>query len=274
MEEREVKIRAAEALDKLQRTRPMVHHVTNFVVMNDTANVTLHVGASPVMAHALEEVEEMTSMADAVVLNLGTLEPDWVEAMILAGKKAAERGIPAILDPVGAGATSYRTAASRRVLEEARPAVVRGNPGEIGTLAGAGGEVKGVDSLGEPENLGEVAREVAARWGCAVAVTGKRDWVADGERLLALDNGHAWLTTLTGTGCMVTAVTGAFAAVEPDRVLAAVSALACFGVAAELAAERAAGPGSFKVELFDALFNLTPERLADNLRLGDPGSPD
>lgn len=274
MEEREIRTRAAEALDRLQRTRPLVHHVTNFVVMNDTANVTLHVGASPVMAHAREEVEEMASVADAVVLNLGTLEPDWIEAMVLAGRKATERGIPVVLDPVGAGATSFRTRASQRLLEETRPAVVRGNPGEIGTLAGAGGDVKGVDSLGGPENLAEVAQEAAARWGCVVAITGKRDRVADAERLLAVDNGHVWLTTLTGTGCMVTAITGAFAAVEPDRLVATVAALACFGVAAESAAERAAGPGSFKSELFDALFNLTPERLAENLRLADPGSPD
>jgi len=272
MEEQEIKARAADALDRLQRTRPLVHHITNFVVMNDTANVTLHVGASPVMAHAREEVEEMAAMADAVVLNIGTLAPDWVEAMVLAGRKAAERGVPVILDPVGAGATRLRTEAAKRLIAEVRPAVVRGNAGEIGTLAGAGGEVKGVDSVGEPAAPEEVAREAARRWGCVVAITGRLDWVSDGDRLLVVDNGHAWLTTLTGTGCMSTAVIGAFAAVETDRLVAAVSALACYGLAAELAAERAAGPGSFKSELFDALFNLTPQRLSEGLRLADPGS--
>ena len=274
MEERELRRRAAEALDRLQRTRPLVHHLTNLVIMADTANATLHVGASPVMAHAREEVEEMASIADAIVLNIGTLEPDWVEAMILAGKKGRERGVPVILDPVGAGATSYRTAVAHRILKEVGPAIVRGNAGEIGTLAGAGGEVKGVDSLGGLENPGEVAQEAAARWDCVVAITGRQDYVADADRRLAVDNGHAWLTTITGTGCMATAVIGAFAAVGPDPVVAAASALACFGVAAELASEQCAGPGFFKSELFDALFNLTPERLAEGLRLAGPGSGD
>ena len=274
MEEREIKTRAAEALDRLQRTRPLVHHVTNLVIMNDTANVTLHVGASPVMAHAHEEVEEMASLANSVVLNVGTLEPDWVESMILAGKKGRERGIPVILDPVGAGATSYRTAVCKRILEEEGPSIVRGNAGEIGTLAGAGGQVKGVDSVGGPENPEKVAREASARWNSVVAITGRQDWVADADRVLAVDNGHAWVTTITGTGCMATAVIGAFAAVEPDQLVATASALACYGLAAELAAERAEGPGSFKSEFFDALFNLTPERLAENLRLAEPGSAD
>lgn len=272
MEEQEFKARAAAALDRLQKTRPLVHHVTNFVVMNDTANVTLHVGASPVMAHAREEVEEMASMADAVVLNIGTLAPDWVEAMALAGRKASERRIPVILDPVGAGATSLRTEAARRLLAEVRPAIVRGNAGEIGALTGAGGEVRGVDSLGKLERPGHTARDAARLWGCTVAITGKQDWVSDGERLLVVDNGHAWLTTLTGTGCMATAVIGAFAAVEADRLVAAGAALACYGLAAEVAAGRAAGPGSFKSELFDALFNLTPEQLSEGLRLADAGS--
>jgi len=273
MDERELKTRAAEALDKLQKTRPLVHHVTNFVVMNDTANVTLHVGASPVMAHAREEVEEMASMADAVVLNIGTLAPDWVDAMALAGRKAVERGIPVILDPVGAGATTLRTEAARRLLRETRPAVVRGNAGEIGSLSGAGGEVRGVDSLGEPEDPAKVAREAARGWDCVVAITGKLDWVSDGGRLIGLENGHAWLTALTGTGCMATAVIGAFAAVEADRLVAAAAALACYGLAAEIAAERASGPGSFKSELFDALFNLTPERLSEGLRVDTLDSP-
>jgi hydroxyethylthiazole kinase len=205
---------------------------------------------------------------------MGTLEPDWVEAMILAGKKGRERGIPVVLDPVGAGATAYRTAVGHRLLKEVGPSVVRGNAGEIGTLAGAGGEVRGVDSLGGLENPGEVAREAAGRWDCVVTITGKRDWIADAERLVAVDNGHAWLTAITGTGCMSTAVVGAFAAVEQDRLVATVSALGCYGLAAELAAERAAGPGSFKCALFDALFNLTPERVSENLRLSEPGSAD
>lgn len=212
-------------------------------------------------------------MADAVVLNIGTLAPDWVDAMALAGRKAVERGIPVILDPVGAGATTLRTEAARRLLRETRPAVVRGNAGEIGSLSGAGGEVRGVDSLGEPEDPAKVAREAARGWDCVVAITGKLDWVSDGGRLIGLENGHAWLTALTGTGCMATAVIGAFAAVEADRLVAAAAALACYGLAAEIAAEGASGPGSFKSELFDALFNLTPERLSEGLRVADLDAP-
>jgi hydroxyethylthiazole kinase len=206
------------------------------------------------------------------VLNPGTLEPAWIEAMVLAGKQASQRGTPVVLDPVGAGATEFRTRANQRLLEEVRPAIVRGNGGEIGALAGAGGEVKGVDSVGELDQPEVVARQAAKLWGCTVAITGKRDWVSDGARVLGVDNGHAWLTTLTGTGCMATTVVGSFAAVEPDRLVATTAGLACFGLAAELAAGGAEGPGSFKRLLFDSLFNLTPERLQEGMRVIDLGS--
>ena len=176
MTTKEIGERAAAALERLQESRPLVHHITNYVVMNDTANVTLQLGGSPVMAHALAEVEEMVSMADALVLNPGTLEPDWIEAMLLAGRRAGERGIAVVLDPVGAGATAYRTQSNRRLLDEVRPGIVRGNAGEIGALAGAGGEVRGVDTvvgLDEPER---VARQAARSWGCVVAITEAATW--------------------------------------------------------------------------------------------------
>jgi hydroxyethylthiazole kinase len=268
----EIETRAAAALETLHKTRPLVHHITNYVVMNDTANITLHLGGSPVMAHAKEEVEEMSAMADALVLNPGTLEPAWIEAMVLAGKRAGQRGTPVVLDPVGAGATEFRTRANQRLLDEVRPAIVRGNGGEIGALAGAGGEIKGVDSVGELDQPEKVARQAAQRWGCTVAITGKRDRVSDGERVFGVDNGHAWLTTLTGTGCMATTVVAAFAAVEPDRLVAATAGLACFGFAAELAARSAEGPGSFKLLLFDSVFNLSPERLRQGMRVVDLGT--
>jgi len=258
---------AAAALDRLRSTRPLVHHITNFVVMNDTANVTLLVGAAPVMAHAVEEVEEMVAMAGALVLNPGTLAPDWVAAMRLAGRKAGERNTPVVLDPVGAGATRYRTQVNLGLLSEVAPSIVRGNAGEIGALAGAGGEVRGVDSVGTLAAPEQVVRQAARDWSSVVAITGKRDLVSDGDRLVGVDNGHPWLTTLTGTGCMATAVIGAFAAVEPDRLLASVAALGCYGLAAEQAAARSSGPGSFKQALFDALFDLTPERLEQGLRV-------
>ena len=263
----ELRQRAARALAAIRTQRPLVHHITNFVVMNDTANVTLQVGALPVMAHAREEVGEMVAMAGALVLNIGTLTPDWVEAMLEAGRRANASEIPVVLDPVGAGATTLRTQSARRLLSELRVRVVRGNAGEIGALYGTGGIVKGVESLGGVDDPVGLARQAARAWGTVVAITGKRDIVTDGSRVLGVDNGHAYLTTLTGTGCMSTTMVAAFAAVEPDGVMAAAAALACFGLAAEWAAEEARGPGSFKVALLDALHRLGPEDLEQGARI-------
>lgn len=259
--------RVAQALAKIRETKPLIHHITNFVVMNDTANVTLHVGALPVMAHAKEEVREMVRLAGALVLNPGTLSPDWVEAMVLAGQEARSLGTPVVLDPVGAGATSLRTEANLRLIREVRPTIVRGNAGEIAALIGAGGVVKGVESMGGPEDLGALARDAAQAWGCTVAVTGAVDYVSDGTRLATVENGSPWLRTLTGTGCTATTVVAAFAAVEEDALVAAAGGLACLGYAAELAAAEARGPATFKVALYDVLYNLTPEALEKGARI-------
>lgn len=267
MQESEIQSRAAAALALIRERRPLVHQITNFVVMNDTANITLHVGASPVMAHAREEVVDMVSLAGALVLNPGTLEPDWVEAMLLAGKRAGELGIPIVLDPVGAGATPYRTETNLRLLDELNISVVRGNSGEIGALSGAGGEVIGVDSVEGVEDPAAVTRAAALNWDTVVAITGERDMISNGETTVAVDNGHRWLTVLTGTGCMATTMIAAFAAVEEDYLVASACGLACFGLVAELAARGAGGPGSFKAGLFDALYNLTPERLEAGARI-------
>ena len=258
---------AGELLRRVRETRPLVHHITNLVVMNDTANVTLHVGALPVMAHAAEEVAEMVRLAGALVLNPGTLTPSWVESMLIAGREANARGIPIVLDPVGAGATTLRTETNLRLLQELDITIVRGNAGEIGALTGAGGEVKGVESVGGPDDVVAVAREAARAWNCVVAITGKQDVLSDGERVLVVDNGHPWLTTLTGTGCMATTVIAAFAAVADDPLVAAACALAYYGHAAERAAAHAKGPASFKTALLDALFNLTPAELTHGVHL-------
>ena len=257
----------AELLERIRRERPLIHHITNFVVMNDTANVTLALGALPVMAHSKEEVAEMVGMAGALVLNPGTLSPEWVESMLIAGKKANELGIPIVLDPVGAGATRFRTESNLRLLEELQIAVLRGNPGEIGALAGVGGQVKGVESLSELEEPLEVARILAARYKTTVAITGKRDIVSDGERAIAVDNGHPMLKTITGTGCMATTAIAAFAAVECDFLLATAAGLVCFGLAGELAAIGAKGPGSFKTALFDGLYNLSEAELVTGAKV-------
>ncbi len=258
---------AAAVVDRLRATRPMVHHITNEVVMNDTANITLHFGAAPVMAMALEEVEEMVQHAGALVLNIGTLVPERVAAMLAAGRAANARGIPVVLDPVGVGATAYRTATARRLLDALAIAVIRGNAGEVAVLAGAGGEVRGVDSVSGGGDPAGAAAALAAGTGAVVAMTGPEDVITDGARVWRVANGHALMGAITGTGCMSTALVACCAAVEPDRVLAASAALAGFGIAGERAAAEARGPGSFKVALFDAVAGITGADVAAQGRL-------
>ena len=248
---------AGESLRRIRERKPLVHQITNYVVMNETANATLALGALPVMAHAREEVEEMVGLASALVLNIGTLSPDWVEAMLLAGRAANERGVPVVLDPVGSGATRYRTETARRILDEVRVTVLRGNAGEVATLVGVAAEVRGVESIGAGGDPLELAREAGRRLGLVASVTGPVDHVSDGETVVKVSNGHPLLAAITGTGCMSSAVTGCFLAVKPDAPLdAAAEALIAFGVAGEDAAREAKGPGSFHVALYDALANL------------------
>jgi hydroxyethylthiazole kinase len=255
-------MRTGADLAAIRERKPLVHQITNYVVMNETANATLAIGALPVMAHAVEEVEEMASMAGALVLNIGTLSQHWIEAMLLAGKAANRAGARVVLDPVGAGATRFRTDTARRILDEVEIAVVRGNPAEVATLAGREAEIRGVESIGAGESGAELARVAAGQLGCVVAVTGPVDHVSDGQRVIAVANGHELLGTVTGTGCMATALTGCFLAVAPDRPLeAAAEALAAFGVAGEDAARDAKGPGTFHVGLYDALYALDPATL-------------
>jgi hydroxyethylthiazole kinase len=261
--------KAGDVLQLIRAKRPLVHHITNMVVMNDTANVTLHVGALPVMAHAHQEVAEMTGLAGALVLNIGTLTPEWIESMLIAGFKANERGIPVVLDPVGAGATKFRTETSLQLLRKLKIAVLRGNAGEIGAVAGAGGEVRGVESIRGLDDPGAIAMALAGEYKTVVAITGARDILSDGEKVLGVDNGHPLLSSSTGTGCMSTAVTGAFCAVERDYLAAAAAALACYGLAAEKAAKEAKGPASFKVALLDSLYNMTPAGLTEGAKIID-----
>ena len=254
-----------ESLRALRERRPLIHQITNYVVMNETANATLAIGALPVMAHAPQEVEEMASAASALVLNIGTLSDEWIEAMIAAGLAANAAGVPVVLDPVGAGATEYRTDTCRRLLDVLELAVVRGNSAEIATLAGRPAEIRGVEAIGA--NGGpDLAREAARSLGCVVAVTGPVDHVSDGETVNSVANGHELMATVTGTGCMSTAITGCFLGVQPHALTAATGALVAFGVAGEDAAESAKGPGSFHVALYDALYALDPETLDSRAR--------
>jgi len=259
---------AGESLRELRERRPLIHQITNYVVMNETANATLALGALPVMAHAIEEVEEMASVAAALVLNIGTLSKHWIDAMLLAGRAAGARGIPVVLDPVGAGATRYRTDTARRILGEVRVTVLRGNPGEVATLVGAEAEVRGVESIATGLEPAELAREAGRQLGLVASVTGPIDHVSDGERTLAVANGHPLLAAVTGTGCISSALTGCFLAAKPEEPLeAAAEALAALGVAAEDAAEGAAGPGTFHARLYDALAALDPDTLDGRARI-------
>ena len=255
-------------LRALRERKPLVHQITNYVVMNETANATLALGALPVMAHALEEVDEMARVAGALVLNIGTLSPDWVEAMLRAGRAANEAGVPIVLDPVGAGATAYRTETARRLLDELDVAVVRGNAAELATLAGEEAEIRGVESLSA--GGAELALTAARALETVAAVTGAVDHVSDGETAIAVANGHELLGSVSGTGCMATAVTGAFLAVRREEPLAAAAeALVAFGVAGEDAARDAQGPGTFHAALYDALHNLGPDSIDSRARVED-----
>src|SRR6185437_194067 len=233
-------ISAGTTLRLLRERRPLVHQITNYVVMNETANATLALGALPVMAHAREEVEEMAALAGALVLNIGTLSPPWVDAMLAAGRAANAAGVPVVLDPVGAGAKSYRTETARQLLHEVDIAVVRGNAAEIATLAGREAEIRGVESFGASDTAAELAREAARDLGTVAAVTGAADHVSDGETTLGVANGDPLLARITGSGCIATAITGSFLAVRPDAPLvAAAEALVALGVAGEDAARDA-----------------------------------
>ncbi len=258
---------AGESLRLLRERRPLVHHITNYVVMNETANATLALGALPVMAHAPEEVSEMVKLAGALVLNIGTLSSDWVESMLAAGWAANSDGVPVLLDPVGAGATAFRTDAAKRILDQVEVSVVRGNAGEVATLVGVEAEVRGVESVGAGAEPSVLAEQAAKMLGLVVSVTGPVDHVSDGERTVAISNGDPMMARITGTGCMSSAITGCFLTVAGSAFEAAVGALVAFGVAGEDAARDAKGPGSFHVNLYDALAALDPATLDARARL-------
>lgn len=251
---------------------PLVHSITNLVVMNFNANALLALGASPVMAHAELEVRDMVGIAQALVLNIGTLEPDWIRAMKLALAAARERGIPVVLDPVGAGATPYRNAALADLLQAGAPTIVRGNASEIMSLAGLAVRTRGVDSAASSLEAVQAARSLARELGAVVCVSGADDHVVDASgRWATLSNGHPWMTRVTGVGCSASALVGAFAAVQPDAWRATLAAMAHLGVVGETAVERVqavgAGVGRLQIELLDGLQLLEAGTFIDRLRL-------
>lgn len=256
-------------VETVRGRRPLVHNITNYVVMNSTANALLAIGASPVMAHAVDEVTDMAAIADAVVINIGTLSPPWVDAMHLAMRTAREHGTPIVLDPVGAGATPYRTTTAEQLIADVAPTIIRGNASEIMAVAAAGATTRGVDSSEESGSAADAATALVDRTGAVVVVTGATDLVITADGATALDNGDPLMARVTGLGCTASALCGAFAAVQPDAARAAAHAIAVSGIVGELAAGRAQGPGTLQLHLLDRLHDLTAAQVAEHLRVRD-----
>lgn len=259
--------KAGENLKLLREKKSLIHNITNYVVMNYTANALLACGASPVMAHAPEEVEEMVSLAGALVLNIGTLTPYWIDSMLKAGKKANEKNVPIILDPVGSGATTLRTNSARRLIDELNINVIRGNASEVLSLAGEGSQTKGVDSIHSVDEAKEAALILSRELNTVLAITGKVDLVTDGRIVYRIYNGHELMGMVTGTGCTATVIMAAFLAVDDDPLEAAATGLAYFGLAGEMAAENAKTPGSYQIALLDALYAIDGDRLKKGTKI-------
>jgi hydroxyethylthiazole kinase len=259
--------KAAENLRKVREKKPLVHSITNEVVMHYTASALLACGASAVMAHGSEEVEEMVALADALVLNLGTLTLARVEAMVKAGKQANKQGLPVILDPVGSGSTILRTEAAKRLLEDLSIRVIRGNPSEILSLGRKGSKGRGVESVHLVDEAVEAGSNLAKAHALTVAVTGKVDFVTDGNRACWIHNGHRMMNYVTGAGCTATSLIAAFLCVDPNPLEAAATALAYFGLAGEQAGEGPGGPGTFQIRLLDALYTIDEDTLTREARI-------
>jgi len=254
-------------LEKIRAAAPLIHNITNYVVMNFTANVLLAVGASPVMAHAPEEVAEMTSIAQALVLNLGTLSVPWIASMVKAGRTAVRTGIPIVLDPVGSGATQFRTRTAQQLIQQAPPSIIRGNASEIRSLVLDEKGTKGVDSRHTPEETVGAARALSERGACVVSVSGAVDLIIEKEVTIKIMNGDPIMPRITGMGCVASEITAAFAGVNPSRLHAAANAMALMGIAGEIAAERSAGPASFQLAFIDAIYNLSKSDIETRLRM-------
>jgi len=244
-------------LEAVRSQSPLVHNITNYVVMNTTANALLAAGASPVMAHAVDEVEDMVKIASSLVINIGTLSKNWVEAMKKAGKAAKKVNIPVILDPVGAGATPYRTKTSLQIINECRPEVIRGNASEIMALANGKGTTKGVDSADSSETAIQAAGQLAKDTGAVIVISGHDDYIVDGKLTIEVRNGSPMMGKVTGLGCTATALIGAFMAVNKNFMLASAHAMIIMGIAGEMAAKKSEGPGTMQVHFLDALFTLS-----------------
>ena len=257
-----------KTLAELRKLGPVVHNITNYVVMNNTANALLAVGASPVMAHAQEEMADMVAIASALVINIGTLSKEWVKSMFLAAEHAGRRGIPIVIDPVGAGATPYRTSTVRELLAAVRPAIIRGNGSEIMAACGERVQTKGVDSGAASNDAVAAAKALHESTGATICISGATDFIVSASGVGKIANGHPMMTRVTGLGCTATALCGAFAAVNSDYGQAAAQAMVVMGIAGEMAAEGAEGPGSLQARFLDALYAMDGNIIEKRIRLG------
>jgi hydroxyethylthiazole kinase len=256
-----------KSVEAIQKQAPVVHNITNYVVMNNTANALLAIGASPVMAHAEEEVEEMVNIASALVINIGTLSERWIHSMFRAAHHARKKGIPVILDPVGAGATTYRTKTARELINNEPPSIIRGNASEILALYDDRSRTKGVDSAASSDAAIDTARKINEIHKCVVCVSGATDYIVGEEKIVKIKNGHPLMSRVTGLGCTASALCGAFAAVEKSPFAATAKAMAVMGIAGEMAAGVSAGPGSLQTNFLDILYRLTEDDIKQHLKL-------
>lgn len=252
-------------LDLIREKAPLIHNITNFVVMNNTANALLAIGASPVMAHALPEVEDMTRISSALVINIGTLNPEWVEAMILAGKVAREKNIPVIFDPVGAGATPYRKLVCKQIIEQCQPTIIRGNASEILSLYGEQISTKGVDSTDSSAIAIEAARTLATSTNAVVVVSGQTDYITNGLKTETVKNGDPMMAKVTGMGCTASAIVAAFAAINSDPLEASLHGMLTMGLAGEIAMKSSFGNGSLQLNFLDELSRIDLDRIYQHL---------
>ncbi|MBM7558019.1 hydroxyethylthiazole kinase [Halanaerobacter jeridensis] len=248
---------------RIKEEKPLVHHITNYVTTNESANVTLYWGGLPVMAHFKEEVAAMVESAAALVLNIGVLDDEQVEAMIRAGKKANQLEIPVILDPVGAGATDIRTDVAKELMSELDLAVIKGNQGEITVLSGGKAEMSGVESIGEYSKIEQDALNLAQQQDVVVVVSGAEDIVTDGQEVKRINRGHPLMGQVVGTGCMLSSTLGVFCGVEKDYLAASIAAVTAYGIAGEKASQEAERPASYKIALQDNISMVNDDDLID-----------
>lgn len=253
-------------LNAVREKSPLIHNITNYVVMNNTANGLLAIGASPVMAHAIDEVADMARIASALVINIGTLDAEWVESMLIAGRTALAKNIPIILDPVGVGATPYRTKVCKQIIEECKPSIIRGNASEIMALCNANVQTKGVDSTDSSDIALDSATLLAKQTGAIVVVSGQTDYITDGINVKTVKNGNPMMARVTGMGCTATAMVATFAAVNRNVLDAATHGMAIMGIVGEIAAKKSLGNGSLQMNFLDELYNIDEDVIRNNIK--------